>query len=152
VKTWAAVTPNQTRRGTWRLKLGARSLKFRRAGASRALLVAAGSLLASAAGCDDEPVAAPTAVPDAGAPCPRGTQGCACFFGSGCDDDLLCIAGRCLTGQGEEDEPTTPQRPSFNPNRPSVNPPGGASRDAGVGDAGSASGVEDAPDASADAG
>jgi hypothetical protein len=133
VKTWAAVIPTHGSTDPPGLP-GARRLKSRWTRGSRALLIAAGMLPTSAASCDDDPAATPIPAFDAGVPCPQGTQGCACFFGSGCDDGLLCITGRCLMGQGEETEPVRPQRPQILPGRPDSDPPGvapGNPRDAG---------------------
>jgi hypothetical protein len=106
-----------------------RALRWARA--ARALFVAAGALIASAAGCGDDPAPPLTAAPDAGPACEQGSEGCACFFGSGCRDDLLCIAGRCLMTQGQgESDPAPGPRPPLTPNPPPP-PVGGRIPDAG---------------------
>jgi len=69
-------------------------------------LVAFGSACA-----EDPPPPVSDPVPDGGTPCERGTQGCACIGGSGCRDELLCIAGRCLLTQEAPSEPETPRPP-----------------------------------------
>jgi hypothetical protein len=99
-------------------------------------LLFGGALLAGACG-DSEPEPAPAPVPDAGPSCERGTLGCVCVGGSGCQDDLLCIAGRCLENQAGPDEPITrpPQGVPNNPRPPQPDPDAG---EAPAPDAGSA--------------
>jgi hypothetical protein len=119
--------------------------------ASRALFGVAAGMLASAAACSDDsaaPVLDTSA--DAGPPCEQGTQGCACFFGSGCRDGLLCITGRCLMSQGaDEVDPLPAARPPLKPSRPAPPlPAAGGSSDAGSTDAADAGAEVNASDAS----
>jgi hypothetical protein len=89
-------------------------------------LAAALGVLSSAAGCDDAPTpAAPVGVDSGVEACEPGTQGCACLGGSGCRDDLLCVARRCLVTEGPEDtEPSARPRPvPRDPLPPIVDPP-----------------------------
>lgn len=127
----------------------ARALGLRRR-ARRGLLAVLGSLLAAGVACGDDP-APPEALPDAGPACERGTLDCGCIGGSGCQDDLLCIAGRCLQTEGpsEMGPSTRPRPPPNNPpltlpdaGVPSSPPPDasapGAGLDGGAPDAGAA--------------
>jgi hypothetical protein len=105
-----------------------------RRGARRAgprALAAALAIVATAMGCAEDPPASAPADPvvDAGPDCERGTQGCACIGGSGCQDDLLCAAGRCQLTEGER-EPAQPP-----PQRPPPQRPPSSLGDAGPGDA-----------------
>jgi len=112
-------------------------------------LLLGGALLGGACG-DSDPEPAPAPVPDAGPSCERGTLGCICVGGSGCQDDLLCIAGRCLENDEGPDEPIT-RPPQGVPNGPR---PAQPEPDAGPGPAPDAGSGGD-PDASvpdADAG
>jgi len=110
---------------------------------------------ASACGSDPEPEPA-AGVVDAGPQCERGSENCACIGGGGCRDNLLCISGRCLlTDREEQPDPTpTPSRPRPPaPVEPGELDAGGAPNtapDAGAapGDAG-ATPEEPPPDASA---
>jgi hypothetical protein len=93
---------------------------------------------AGACGSDPEP-AASVAVADAGPPCERGSENCACIGGGGCRDDLLCISGRCLlTDRDEQPDPTglPPSRPRppapVEPGEPDAGQPPNAPADAGA--------------------
>lgn len=114
-------------------------------------LVIGGALLGGACG-DSDPEPAPAPVPDAGPSCERGTLGCVCVGGSGCQDDLLCIAGRCLENQDGPDEPITqpPQGVPDDPRPPQPEPDAGEAETPAP-DAGSGGGDLDAsvPDAAA---
>jgi hypothetical protein len=109
----------------------------------RAALGAAAFALALGSACADDPVT-PELGADAGLGCERGTRNCACIGGSRCQDELLCIAGRCSLML--EPAPDTTPRP-----RPTLPGPAVPARDAGgsapPGDAGSPD--ASAPDASA---
>lgn len=115
-------------------------------------------LLASGAACgNDEAAPAPIATPDAGTACEAGSEGCACVFGSGCQQGLLCISRRCLladaTPEMMQERPPRPAPPLPNPPAPEPAPDGGgpaAPSDAGVEDTPPDAGPP--PDASADAG
>jgi hypothetical protein len=114
-------------------------------------------LMASGAACADDPPPPPAAVLDAGPACERGTLDCGCIGGSGCQDSLLCIAGRCLQTEGPmEMSPIVRPRPppATNPNVPLPAAPdgGGAANDASAppGDPPDASGID--AGGSADAG
>jgi hypothetical protein len=116
-------------------------------GARLAFLVALGCVV-SAGGCASDPEPEVVPVVDAGPACEPGSENCACIGGSGCKDELLCIARRCLlTDQEEQADPTTPSRP-----RPQLpEPPAG--EDAGANeplDAGSDASGAEPPDASTD--
>jgi len=85
---------------------------------------AVGLLLSSACG-DSSPEPALDA--DAGPSCERGTRNCACIGGSGCRDDLLCIAGLCSSRPEEAPDEMDPRpRP-----RPTPPDPGDPDPDAG---------------------
>ena len=105
-------------------------------------------LLGSGAACSasDPPAPADVGV-DAGTPCDPGTLACICIpGGTGCKDDLLCVAGRCQETEVEgpnEPDPTPPSRPR--PPRPGSNSPDDAGNGAPGADAAAAS---DPPDAS----
>ncbi len=88
--------------------------------ARRGLLAALGALVASGAACADDPAPPLEVVVDAGPACERGTLDCECIGGSGCQDDLLCIAGRCLQTEGPRDMSPgmRPRPPPNNPNPP----------------------------------
>lgn len=120
---------------------------YRAARSFSAALVALAALVAPA-GCDDTPLAPRVDVPDASASCERGTRGCACMGGSGCRDDLLCIAGRCQLTEGpREMAPPAPPRPR--PEIPDV-PELGAPDASGPSTLVDASSPPGAPDAAAD--
>lgn len=79
---------------------------------ARRLLAAFGAAsvaLVMSSACGDDPASDPPVTADAGPPCERGTRNCACIGGSGCQDDLLCIAGRCSLTQDGPDEPAPPR-------------------------------------------
>jgi hypothetical protein len=85
---------------------------------------------------------------DAGAnSCELGSKGCECLGGSGCQDGLLCIAGRCL----ETEEPSGTEAPPRDRPRPngieSNLPPDPEQPDAAAPDAASP-GAGGTPDAS----
>lgn len=139
-----SLPPTSPRRRARRARLGLRA----------ALVL--GLVAALGAGCAEDPPAAAAGdpAPDAGPPCESGSQGCVC--GSGCDDNLLCVADRCVLTEGPR-EPAPPPTPRPRPTRPPLQgadagpspdaaapggPPQAEPADAGRGDAG-------APDASA---
>lgn len=99
------------------------------------------------AGCAEDPPGAPANVPvvDAGTACERGTLGCACNGGSGCRDNLLCSAGRCIATEGTREPDVEP------PARPPPYLPPAPLRDAGASDAATAEPAPGPADASADA-
>lgn len=104
---------------------GARRSVARRA---RALLGAAALGLLVGSACGDDAPAGPALDADAGPSCERGTRNCACIGGSGCRDDLLCIAGLCSARMPAEPAEMTPRpRP-----RPTPPDPGDAEPDAGT--------------------
>ena len=123
------------------------------AGGLRAAIGAASLALVLSSACGDDPPPAPAVVPDAGPACERGTLNCACIGGSGCQDDLLCIAGRCSLTQRDPAEPPPP-RPRRPPELDLPEPDAGAGPpavpDGGAADA-SLPGDDDGGD-SADAG
>jgi hypothetical protein len=86
---------------------------------------AVGVLLSSA--CGDDSSTGPALDADAGPSCERGTRNCACIGGSGCRDDLLCIAGLC-SSRPEDAPEQTPDRPRPRPTPPD---PGDPDPDAG---------------------
>lgn len=123
----------------------------------RAAFGASVALLASGAACGDDGAApAPIiATADAGPDCAAGSEGCACVFGSGCQQGLLCIARRCLTTDATPEVTTTrpPRPPPTLPNPPEPEPPdiGSPPAPPDAGD-GSSPDAGTLADASADAG
>jgi hypothetical protein len=91
-----------TRRRVARLGLGA------------ALAFAALAFAALGGGCAEDPPAPVTPpMPDAGPACEPGTAGCVCP----CEENLLCISGRCLETEGPR-EPPVDSRPRPRPTQP----------------------------------
>jgi hypothetical protein len=90
----------------------------------RAAFGASIALLASNSACGKDAAPAPSAVPDAGSACEAGSEGCACVFGSGCRQGLLCIARRCLIPDDTPDmsEPPVPRRAPILPLPPEPGP------------------------------
>jgi hypothetical protein len=120
----------------------------------RAAFGAASFTLLLVGACGEDPPA-PELGADAGPVCERGTRNCACIGGSGCRDDLLCIAGLC-SARLPGDPPTTTPRPRPAPPRPSpIDPEPDAgdvvvdagSDDAGISDASVTGAVSTSPDA-----
>jgi hypothetical protein len=113
-------------------------------------LGAAFAFAALGGGCAEDPPAdvVTAAVPDAGPACEQGARGCACP----CQEDLLCVAGRCLETEGPS-EPAPQPEP-----RPRPTPPPSSILDAGAepapadadadADAGTGGSDAQAPDAS----
>jgi hypothetical protein len=85
--------------------------------------------MASGAACGDDPPPPLEAIPDAGPACERGTVDCGCIGGGGCQDALLCIAGRCLQTEGptEMSPIVRPRPPPNNPDVPVPAAPDGGS-------------------------
>jgi hypothetical protein len=105
------------------------------------------ALLASSAACGkDEATPGPAGTPDAGLACEAGSEGCACVFGSGCQDGLLCIARRCLIPD-ETPDMSAPQVP-----RPPPILPAPAAPEPATPDGGSPPAPPDAGDSPLDAG
>jgi hypothetical protein len=121
----------------------------------RAALGVASLALLPSLGCGDDPAPAPPVAPDAGPACQRGTLGCGCIGGSGCEDDLLCIAGRCSLTQRDPAESLPPRPRPPPPDLDLPEPDAGsepARPDAGAADASVPDDGPAAADAGADAG
>lgn len=101
--------------------------------------------MAGGAACGDDPPPPLPETPDAGPACEHGTLDCGCIGGSGCQDDLLCIAGRCLQTEGPS-EMSPIRRPRPPPSNPSL--PGPPAPDAGSAPIDASAPPGDLPDAS----